>query len=684
MSDGEIVAHIQSWINEEKSTFLIKSLENPGSGLSEVAEAIRRFQVSEIKEANLPKAVQTTLKVALLRRFFVDQIDFINMAKNYVEVKDFNDLIQHVVFSERSQGKLGGKGAGLFLATQILKHSAVQNGGFTEFRCPKTWYVASDAVLEFIQYNSLNEVYNCKYMDLERIRHDYPLIIQLFKNSAFPPELVRGLSVALDDFGERPLIVRSSSLLEDRVGSTFSGKYKSLFIANQGPKKQRLEALLDAMAEVYASVFSPNPIEYRAERGLLDYREEMGIMIQEVVGRRVGRYFFPSYSGVLFSNNEFRWSPRIKREDGLVRLVPGLGTRAVDRLSNDYPVLASPGQPGLRINVTADEIVRYSPTKMDVLNLEKNEFETVDIHDLLREYGDEFPGARQMVSMVEGNRVRMPVGLEPDWEKDEFVVTFEGLLSQTPFLSRMRSLVGLLRDRLGMPVDLEFASDGENFYLLQCRTQSYTEDVSPAVIPRNIPRERILFTANRFVSNGRIPEITHIVYVDPNAYGELSSLRDMKDVARAVGRLNMLLPKRQFILMGPGRWGSRGDIKLGVSVSYSDISNTAALLEIARKKDDYIPELSFGTHFFQDLVEADIRYLPLYPDLPDIVFNESFFLHSKNILPDILPEYGHLAKVIHVIDVPQETDGRILRVLLNADLKEAVGMLDERRGTVKS
>ena len=92
-------------------------------------------------------------------------------------------------------------------------------------------------------------------------------------------------------FGETPLVVRSSSLLEDQFGAAFSGKYKSLFLANQGQKAERLAALLDAISEVYASTFGPDPIEYRAERNLLDFHEEMGIMIQEVVGTRVGKYY---------------------------------------------------------------------------------------------------------------------------------------------------------------------------------------------------------------------------------------------------------------------------------------------------------------------------------------------------------------------------------------------------------
>ncbi|HEY6572970.1 MAG TPA: nucleotidyltransferase domain-containing protein, partial [Candidatus Eisenbacteria bacterium] len=181
-------------------------------------------------------------------------------------------------------------------------------------------------------------------------------------------------------------------------------------------------------------------------------------------------------------------------------------------------------------------------------------------------------------------------------------------------------------------------------------------------------------TANRFVSNGRIPDLTHIVYVDPVRYNALGDLESLRAVGRAVGKLNKILPKRQFALMGPGRWGSRGDIKLGVSVTYADINNTALLVEIARQKGNYLPDLSFGTHFFQDLVEASIRYLPLYPDDPGVRFDEGFFRRAENILPDILPEFAALADVLRVIDVPRVMGGQVLRVLLNADLEEGVGL----------
>ncbi|MDD3732711.1 MAG: PEP/pyruvate-binding domain-containing protein, partial [candidate division Zixibacteria bacterium] len=453
------------------------------------------------------------------------------------------------------------------------------------------------------------------------------------------------------------------------------GKYKSLFLANQGSKQKRLDALKDAIAEVYASVFGPDPIEYRRERGLLDFSEEMGIMIQEVVGNRIGKYFLPSYAGVAFSSNEFRWSPRIRREDGLIRLVPGLGTRAVDRLSDDYPVLVAPGQPGLRVNVSPDETVRYSPKKTDVLNLESNSFETIEFADLLKEAGYEFPGIKEVVSIYKDNHIQRPIGMNIDFDNENLVATFEGLISRTPFIKQMHMILKTLEETLGEPVDIEFASDGRDFYLLQCRPQSHSDRSAPAPIPKDLPDAQVIFSANRYISNGHVPEITHIVYVDPLKYNELTDRRSLEEVGQVIGKLNKMLPKRRFILMGPGRWGSRGDIKLGVNVTYSDINNTAVLIEIARKKGNYVPDLSFGTHFFQDLVETQIRYLPLYPDDEGIVFNEEFLTHSPNLLPEMLPDYAYLTEVIKLIDVPKVTNGHILQILMNADLDKAVGLL---------
>ncbi|MDH4196588.1 MAG: pyruvate, phosphate dikinase [Candidatus Aminicenantes bacterium] len=674
LTSDEILANIQKWIQEDRLSFLVQ-VTNSNLSLVQVVDAIRRYHHIAAEGIELPPASKRGVLVSLIRRFLSDQQHFINTAVEYLDIDDFYEILDHIVFSPESQGRLGGKSAGLYLAKHILKKSADSLSPFGEIKVPKTWYITSDGLLSFLSHNNLNEVVEQKYKDINQVRLEYPHIIQTFKNSRFPTDIVQGLSMVLDDFKDQPIIVRSSSLLEDRMGASFSGKYKSLFLANQGGKQERLEALKEAIAEVYASTYGPDPIGYRAEHGLLDFAEEMGIMIQEVVGTRVGDYFFPSFAGVAFSRNEFRWSPQIKREDGLLRLVPGLGTRAVDRMSDDHPVLIAPGQVGFRVNITADEVVRYAPRKMDVLNLKANVFETIEVRELLRKCGGDIPAIDKMISFYDGQSLRRPLGRVIDFDKDKVVFTFDGLVNESSFLPQLRMVMRLLEEKLQSPVDIEFASDGKSFYLLQYRPQSFMEGGGPAHIPKNLPRERVIFLANRFISNGSLPDITHIVYVDPQTYDGLSSESSLLAVGRAVGRLNKLLPRRRFVLMGPGRWGSRGDIKLGVKVSYSDISNTAALMEIARKKGGSLPDLSFGTHFFQDLVEAQIRYIPIYPDEHGTVFQEGFFRDAPNILPRVLPEFADLADVLRVIDIPETTGGMALRILMNADADEAVGYL---------
>ncbi|MGZ5433810.1 MAG: PEP/pyruvate-binding domain-containing protein, partial [Thermoanaerobaculia bacterium] len=247
-------------------------------------------------------------------------------------------------------------------------------------------------------------------------------------------------------------------------------------------------------------------------------------------------------------------------------------------------------------------------------------------------------------------------------------------IARTNVIEQLHTLLDLLQREFRMPVDIEFAHDGKDLYLVQCRPQSYAPDAQPALIPHDLRPEQIVFTANRHISNGSVTGITHIVYVDPQRYSELHERAEMLAVGRTVSRLNAILPKRQFILIGPGRWGSRGDIRLGVSVTYSDINNTAMLVEVARQKRDYVPEPSFGTHFFQDLVEASIRYLPLYPDEPGMVFNEEFLLGAENVLTELLPGTESLAGVIRVIDV-RRAKGMTLQVLMNGESGEAVAML---------
>jgi pyruvate, water dikinase len=676
---SHILHLIQMWIQEDKQSFLVQ-LTNSSGAVSTVADILRRYHEMSNDPAFVPVQRTRGILISLIRRFLSEQRTYVDVAKDLMTINDFHLLLERTIYGKDSYGRLGGKSAGLYLANQIVRKRATEQPLLRDIRTPRTWYVTSDVLFYFIHHCDFDELVEQKYKPIQQVRMEYPCISQAFAAVTFPEDIVRGLSAALDDFGSNPLVVRSSSLLEDSIGAAFSGKYKSLFLANQGSKRHRLEALTDAVAEVYASTFSPDAIEYRADRGLLDHNEEMGIMIQEVVGRRIGPYYLPAFGGVAFGRNDFLWSPRIRRNDGLLRIVPGLGTRAVDRLGDDYPVLISLGQPGLRVNVTPEDVYRYSPHMLDVINLDNVCFESIEIERFVTgvEGGQEL--LRDVVSVYSHNFIKPMslLGIDPDREKP--VATFDRLVSQTDFLPRIRTLMKVLEETLGYAVDIEFASDGTHLYLLQCRPQSYSEVCAPGQIPQRLDPERIIFTAERHISNGCVPGISHIVYVDPDCYAAMGSQSGMLEVGRAVSALNKLLPRRRFILMGPGRWGSRGDIKLGVSVDYSDINNTAMLIEIAFQKGQYLPELSFGTHFFQDLVEAGIRYLPLYPDDANIVFNHAFLRSRDNQLGPIAPEFGHLSDVVRVIDIAQSAGGLHLTVSMNAERNLAIGYLCDPAG----
>ena len=166
--------------------------------------------------------------------------------------------------------------------------------------------------------------------------------------------------------------------------------------------------------------------------------------------------------------------------------------------------------------------------------------------------------------------------------------------------------------------------------------------------------------------------------VDPRDYERLSDRSEMLRVARAIGAVNRVLPEKRFILMGPGRWGSRGDIRLGVPVTYADICHSALLVEIARRKGSYLPDVSFGTHFFNDLVESGIAYLPLYPDEDGVIWNERFLRESVNVLGEIAPEWEDMAGVVRVIDIASVADGALLQVVMDGDEDEALAYLAPR------
>lgn len=674
LPQGDACKLISCWVQEQRSLALVRVVDNKDSRINDILDAVRKY-ANSVGARCEKSTTETWLIAELLHRLITNDEHVINLVLDSLKITDFQSTLERIIGSDTSRGNIGGKGAGLFLAKQILYHAAEEDPLLRDIKTPRTWYLATDQMIDFLHYNNLEELNSYKYNTPFHLRITYHKIVSKIKNSRLPPYMVQMLRIVLEDMDNAPLIVRSSSLLEDRRGSAFSGKYKSLFLPNQGTRQERLEALIDAILEVYSSMYNPDAIQYRRERSLINSSEQMGILIQEVVGRKVGKYYLPAFAGVAFSRNNLRWSPRINPEDGLVRMVMGLGTRAVDRVNDDYPILFSIGHPELPVNQTPADIRHYSPKHIDLINLEENRFETVNASSFLRDAGAQLTGLHNFVSVFNEDFIENKNAFSLDTQKDDMVITFSKVLTDTDIPAKLKRILEVLSDKMDTPIDIEFAYDGEQFYLLQCRPQGYGMFNAPAPIPQNINHQDILFTANRFISDGLVKDITHIVYVDGDEYHALSSREELYAVGEAIGMLGGMLPRRHYILMGPGRWGSRGDLKLGVRVTYSDISGTAALIEVAKKKHSYVPELSFGTHFFQDLVEAGIVYVPLYPDQEDAIFKEALLKNNENILADMLPQFAALSNVIKVIDVPKSFLGKTLSIHMNSDLGQAVAFL---------
>ena len=654
----------------------IANLSTVSFGL--IAEKVRAFCDLPRGQTRLPESETLAVRVALIRHFISDQLEFIGMAKRHLTVRDFGDLVDRVIGPDSGIGRIGGKAAGLFLAQRVLNRAQKEDPDAPSIpiRCPESYYLRSDVIEQFLDHVGLVELQSHKYKSIDEIHNEYPMIVEEFKNADFPRGVVEQLSSMLEQIGQHPLIVRSSSLLEDRFGAAFAGKYRSVFLTNQGDPKARLIELLGAIAEVYASILHADPISYRKKHDLLDYDENMAVLIQKVVGTRYRHYFLPAWAGVGFSLNEYRRNPRVRPEDGLARVVFGLGTRAVDRVAADWARMIPLGMPTLRPEVTAEDIWRYSQREVDVLNLRDNRFASLPLTDLLDE-GDELPGLADVVSVMEHGFIRRPVGTHVFEDPASLVVTFDRFTRDSAYPALLRWVLEQLEAAYGCPVDIEFAHDGHDFYLLQCRPQ-IVRGAEEVRVPKEIPRDRQVFSACRDIDSGSVHGVEFVVLIDPRDYNQLESAERRRGVARVVRLLNERLQDRNFILMGPGRWGTR-DLRMGIHVGYADINYARMLIEIARPVGGFVPEVSFGSHFFQDLVESRIRYLALYPEERGNLFNEALLHGVRNALPLLVPERADYADVVRVIDVADASGGQLLNVDMDGDAQEALGYLAEKQ-----
>jgi hypothetical protein len=642
------------------------------------------FQQAEAYDALPPDQLKTVrhhlqeTKVVLIKAMLSDELDFVRVAKEYLTVDDLRWIRAHRV----GRGKIGGKAAGLVLAWKLVQRTFANHREGTEpvdVIIPPSYFVAADVMYDFLDLNRLLEYLNQKYKPLDQIERDYPEIRAAYEPGRFPEDILERFRDLLAEVGNQPLIVRSSSLLEDNFDTSFAGMYESVFCPNQGNPEENLSALTRSIIRVYSSVYNPNALLYRKQRGLLDFDERMAVLIQVVQGQRYRDWFFPSVAGMAYSRNPFVWNPKLLREDGFARIVVGLGTRAVDRVGEDYPRMVALSHPQLRPEAAAHEIRYYSQYYLDALNLQANQYETHRISDVLA--GD-YPGLRFLAALDGGDYIRPMIFTDHGLDPRSLVMTFDGLLTQTSFAQQLKAVLKALEFGYGRPVDIEFTLTLGNQYprphvrlhLLQCRPHSGNELAEDVRMPEGLPERDIIFGTVKLVPTGRVQNIAYVVYVDPQGYFELSDPSEKFELARLIGRLNQRLEGQTFILMGPGRWGSSNP-DLGLKAGYADIYNTKALVEVGWTQGRSRPTLSYGTHFFQDLVESRIYPLAIYPGEPGNPFNRAFFANALNALPALLPEDAQYAPFVKVIDVPATTGGRVLELVMSGDEGKALAFL---------
>jgi hypothetical protein len=613
------------------------------------------------------------LRVVLLKSMISDQLAFIHIAKRWFTTADFKYVLDHRI----GTGKIGGKAAGMLLAYKILQNTAPEI--FKKIVLPRSYFVGANVFYDFLALNNVEFVAQ-KYKSAEQIRAEFPEIQDKYTRARFPEEIADHLREILREVGKTPLIVRSSSLLEDNFGTSFAGKYASFFCPNQGSPKENLRELTLAIRRTYASVYSPDALTYRRRMGLLDYDERMAILLQEVQGQHHRQYYFPALAGVAYSYSPIVWNPRLRREEGFMRIVMGLGTRAVERSANDYPRLVNLSHPQLRPEVTRKTIRYYSQHFIDLLDLAQNQLTTLPSEAVL---SSDYPPLRWVASVDDGDTVRPPLSIGLNIDPAQFVLTFDSLLQRSQFVPLMKTILTRLAAQYQLPVDVEFAvslTPGGNgkpeltFHLLQCRPQNRWDANGSAVqvIPEDLPDQDKIFLCTRMVPQGRVSKVEYVVYVDPEAYHQLDTPRDYSEVARCIGHLNKTLEGRTFILIGPGRWGS-SDAMQGVPITYADIFNSRALVELASKKGGYSSEPSYGTHFFQDLVETQIYPLAISAEEPGDYLNLDFIQQATDQMAQFAPEPSKATSCIKVIHIPTERPGCHLEIVM--DGQQGLGYL---------
>lgn len=549
-------------------------------------------------------------------------------------------------------GMIGGKACGMLLARKIIEN-----------RCPEVYrklephdsfYIGSDVFYTYIVEN--------KFWDLrirQRTEEEYFSVAEEFAGrlmtGKFSREMEEQFVKLLEYYGQDPIIVRSSSILEDGFGNAFAGKYESVFCSNSGDMTERLEELENAVRTVYASTLGKSALDYRSRRGLQNRDEQMALLVQRVSGSYYGEYYMPCVAGVGYSFSPYRFMDELDPSAGMLRLVMGLGTSAVDRTEGSYPRLVSLDKPKATTAKNSIERHQYSQRRLELMNRASRKLEQMD-PDLVKPYLPSYLKRLLFEHDFDTERIFRERGQSRDIE----FVSCHGIVAKEDLMEQMQKILCAISKEYDYPVDTEFtinvSEDGDYVInLLQCRPLQVYQDAAETVMPENVEEGKILFECKgSSMGLSRLEKLDLIVFVDPVLYYNMPYKEKYK-VAHAVGSVNweMRGKGKKMLLLTPGRIGTSSP-ELGVPAQFSDISEFEAICEVSDSRAGYNPELSYGSHFFQDLVEAGILYNAIFENEKTIHYAPDMLEQYENILSSFAEGAEKLKDIVRVYDVSQE------------------------------
>ena len=564
------------------------------------------------------------------------------------KIKEYFTFEDYITIYDRrvGSGLVGGKSCGMLLARKIIEKERPDI--YSNLEPDDSFYIGSDLFYTYIVSNDLWDL-RVKQRTPEGYYKYGKELEEALKKGTFSDEIKKGFIQILDYFGQNPIIVRSSSFLEDGYGNAFAGKYESVFCVNRGSLEERLAAFEEAVKVVYSSTMNISALEYRKINDLDDTDEQMALLVQRVSGSYHGDYFFPTAAGVGFSYSPYSPLPDMDNSKGMLRLVMGLGTKAVDRTKKDYPRIINLDKPEVTMVKDIREKHRYSQHYLDVIDLKD-----ISLHDIPVSEGlDVIPRYAKKV-LVEHDREAERMFRDRGERREIVFVNCEGLVKNQEFIDEMKEIMNTLETAYDYPVDIEYTVNvGEdnsfNVNLLQCRPLQVS--INNEAI--EMPEDKNVFFHIKESSMGmsRMNEIDVICYVDPHRYYEYPYAQK-SSISHVINDVNAYCKEngKTAILIVPGRIGTSSP-ELGIPVVFADISYFSAILEESYSEVGYMPELSFGSHMFQDLVEAEIYYGALFENEKKLEFNKDMIYDHQNILKEINPNLSEeIYDMIHVID----------------------------------